>query len=593
MSSVRLFITMFSCGFFPQRRVLLAVILLCSVCTDALAAFGGLMPLNWSGQLSYNYGYADNGGSEVETTNLLLGVNANGYIWHPWFASTSLALNVGLSNTVTTRSSADSTVGGGTFSLSLFPDSRFPFSVSYSRSDSRSQSFQDVSQTSGDLSFTVTRLSVRQSYRPRGYGQLFNAWYYSNEFDGAAFTSGGEVYGLDYRLRFSRHSLSWGATHSESTNSSNSNDPSTDVSSLTHVYTPSNELGVNSLVSFVQVDPGDGGPVSKDTQAFSSFFWRPEHRSVNVSGGVKLSESKVEGAVSSVARSLVTNLSLGYRLTRSLNLSADATVGAADSNDTQTLSTAQKARISYSGSQRQILGLSHGWQWGAGAGNSNTRTEQFGITRSSDQQSYSTGLGQNISKSWSLSRSSTLSGSFSQSGSASKNSESDIVGKALNHGLSLSWNRRGGRGSTYASARMSDSRSYGEKDSVFRDFGVNLVGDVAFDRLSSLSGNMNFSASQNESENTAGGEDTSGSRLLSGGLAYQNARPFGLYNLQFSSDLIASKQVDSDMPTATWRWESVFRYSLGLLSTSLRFQVAEASNGNVSKSMNFQATRSF
>lgn len=573
--------------------MLVAVIVMCSACADALAAFGDIMPLSWSGQLAYGYSYSDSGGNQSETTNLLLGLNATGYVWHPWFATTSMALNVGLSNTETARSSSDSTVGTGSVSLGIFPGSRFPFSLSYSRTDSQSQSFQDISQVSGSIAFTVTRLSVRQSYRPRSYGQLYNAWYYLTELDGENFSSESTNYGLDYSLRFSQHSLAMSGTHSDSTSSGNSNKPTTDVFSLSHVYTPSNELGVNNLVSYVQADPGGGASLIKDAQAFSSFYWRPEYRAINVSGGVRLSETKSEGQVSTVSRSLNTNLGVGYRLSRALNLSANASVGTTDSNNAQSLSTTQSVNVSYAGTQRQISGFTHAWQWGAGVSNSATRTEAAGVTNTSDQQSLSSGIGQNLGKSWAVSQSNSISATFSQSVSGSKNTEVDVIAKSLNHGMSVSWNRRGERGSTYASGRLSDSRSYGEKDTVFDDFGVSVISDYAIDRLSSLSGNLDFSASQNESETDTGGTDVSGSRLFSGGLAYRNGRPFGIYNLQFTSNLTGSKQIDSSIPTATMRWESIFRYSLGLLSTTLGFRVAESPGGVVSKSLNFQATRSF
>jgi hypothetical protein len=583
---------MFS-GYISQLRMLAAVIFLCSVCADALAAFNGLVPLSWSGQLAYNYGYADTAGNESETTSLLFGLDGSGYVWRPWFATTSLALNVGLSNSQTATSSSDSTVGTGNFSLGIFPGSRFPFSMNYSRTDSRSQSFQDISRASGDVSFTVTRLSLRQSYRPRGYGQLYNAWYYLTKFSGEAFDSESTTYGLDYALRFSRHSLALNSTHSSSTSSSNSSEPTTDILSLTHVYTPSNELGVNNLVSYVQTDPGDGGTASKDSQAFSSFFWRPEHRAVNVSGGVRLSETQSEGVVSTVTRGLNTNLGLGYRVTRYLNFSANASVGTTDSNDTQTLSSAEAASLSYSGGQHQISGFSYSWQWNGGVSNANTRIQSAGVTISNDQQSISSGIGHGLGKSWTPSQSSSVSASVSQSVSGSKSSEQDVVAKTLSHGLSLSWNRRGQRGSTYMSSRLNDSRSYGERDTVFDIFGASLVSDYAINRLSSLSGNVDFSATQNELENDAGGKDTSKSSVISGGLGYRNNRPLGIYNLQFSSNLAGSKQLDTSVPTTTLRWDASFRYSLGLLSTTLNFRASKSASGVVSKSMNFQATRSF
>lgn len=581
-------------GFNLQYRLALVFVVLYLTMADVYAAFGDLVPLSWSGQLAYNYGYVDSGGSESETASLLLGMNASGYVWRPWFATTSLALNVGLSSTETTSSSSESTVGSGSFSLGVFPRSRFPFSLSYSRTDSRSQSFQDISRLSADTSYRVTRLSLRQSYRPRAYNQLYNAWYYLTEFEGESFASDSALYGLDYSLRFSRQVLTMSSTHSETTVSSGSNKTTSDVFSLNHVYTSGVGLGVNSLVSYVEIDPGGASAVSQDTQAFSSFYWRPEHRPVSIFGGVRLSENKSEGGVSSaVTRSLNTNLGLGYRLTRSLSLTAAASVGTADSGDTQTLSTTQTANVSYNGGHQQLAGFAYSWQWGSGVSSSTTRTETAGVTASTDRQTVTASVGHNISRSWSSGRNSSINASFSQSASGSKSSELDVVAKTVNHGTSLSWSKRGKRGATYVNTRLSDSRSYGDKDTVYNDFGASLVSDYTINRLSSMSGNMNFNASQNVSEDEVGVETTSGSRALSGGVSYRNARPFGVYNLQFTSSLFGSKKIDSPLPSSSLRWESMFRYSLGLLSTSLNFRATESAGGNVTKSMNFQATRSF
>jgi hypothetical protein len=82
---------------------------------SANALFGSFMPLNLSGSLQYSYGYFSGGGAESETTTLTGTLNAAGYIWQPWFATTSAALNLGLSNTETTTRSSDSTSTSGSF----------------------------------------------------------------------------------------------------------------------------------------------------------------------------------------------------------------------------------------------------------------------------------------------------------------------------------------------------------------------------------------------------------------------------------------------------------------------------------------------
>jgi len=586
---------MVSFGFISHCRIqiLLIVIVGCLVGGNVFAAFGGLVPLRWSGQLSYNYGYVDSAGNESETTSLLLGLAASGYIWHPWFASTSMALNIGLSNTETASSSSDSTVGTGAFSVGIFPRSRFPFSMSYSRTDSRSQSFQDISQVSGETGFTVTRLSLRQNYRPRAYNQSYGAWYHLTDYEGEFFGSESEIYGFNYNLRLANQSLAVNTTHSETRSRGNPDTPTTDVLTVTHVYTPSPELGVNSLVSYVEIDPAGSSSISKDSQAFSSFFWRPEHRALNVSGGVRLSENKSEGMEATVSRSLNTTLGVGYRLARSLTLSATASVGTVDSGGSQSLATAQTVNVSYSGGQRQLAGYSYSWQWNTAVSNSSTRTEVTGKRSCRGQQSLSSGIGHNIGKSWSAGRNSSIRGSFSQSGSASKTSELDVISKSVRHGVSLSWNRRGKGGATYVSGRLNDSRSYGNRDTAYNDFSASLVSDYAISRLSSVSGNLNFIASQSESENEAGEKSTSGARNLAGGMSYRHGRPFGIYNMQFTTRLTGSKRIDSVIPTATLRSESQIRYSLGRLSTSLSFRLTESAGGSVTKSMNFQATRSF
>jgi len=588
-------IYMVSSGIIFRRQAWLAVVLGFSMLSEAHATFGGLVPLAYSGQVAYNYNYVENAGSQSEATSLLFGLGASGYVWRPWFATTSLALNVGLSNTNSTSSSTEGTVGTGSFSMGLFPRSRFPFSLIYSRTDSRSQQFQDISQISGSTSFRVTRWTLRQSYRPRAYNQMYNGWYSYTEYDGDSFGSDSTVYGLDYQLRISQQILSVNIAHT-STQSQGVDESSVDVVSLAHVYTPSAELGVSSLVSYVESDPGGRSSTSTDFQAFSSFFWRPEYRAVRVSGGVRLSESKSDGvSATTISRSLSTNLGLGYRISRSLNMNAGVSLSTSDNESTQTLSTAQTMSLSYTGAHKQWSGYSYAWQWNASASNITTQTEIAGVgsTDSTDRQNVSSGIGHNLSKSWALSPASSLAATFSQSVSGSKNSEVDSVARSLNQGAGLSWSSRGGRGSTYVSGRFNDSRSFGDTESVFDSFSLNYNTDITLGRLSSMSGNANYQMTQSETKDAVGDEAESLSRNLSGGVSYRNNRPFGIYNLLFTSSLQGGKQIGSVTPTSTLRWQGTFSYSLGLLSTSLGFRASESAGGNITKSMNFQATRAF
>ena len=559
------------------------------------AAFGGFMPLSFSGRLAYNYTYVSNNTNESETTTLQGSVNAAGYVWRPWFATTSLALNLGVSNTETSTSSSDSTSSTGSFNLGVFPSSRFPFSLSYSRSDSQSESYYDLTQLSGEVRSKVTRLSLRQAYRPQRGNQSYDGWYYVTDFDGQSFESKSTAYGLNYQKRMPKQNFKATSTHSESETIGSAVKPKTDLISVSHVYTPGSEVGLNSLGSYVKSDTGYGGASSINSQLASSFSWRPESRSLGVSGGVRLSESKSEGgsSQSTVLRSMNTNLGLNYRITRALNMSANAAVGVSDNNGSDSLITNQTLGMSYRGDQRNIAGLTYSWSGSATVANTTNELNSGGVKTKTDSQSVGAGLGHGVGNNWSVGDKSSMSMNLAQSGSASKSSELDVITKSISHSGSMSWNRRGASGSTNANTQISDSRSFGETDSAFQRFGFSLAQNWDINRQSQLNGNMSYQADRTESDDGLGGQQTGGSRAVNGTMAYGHGRPFGVYNLRFSSTLVGARQIDSAVPTTTLRWDGKFQYQLGLLSTSLTFKAAQGNSGPVAKSMSFRATRSF
>lgn len=581
---------------FPLWQPLLLVLFMhLIVASNANAAFGGFVPLAFSGQLTYAYNYATNGANESETTSLIGGLNAAGYVWRPWFATTSLALNLAVSNTETSTSSFDSTSSTGNLTLGVFPRSRFPFSLTYSRSDSQSESYYDLTQISGEVRTKVTRLSLRQSYRPRRSKQVYNGWFYETKFDGQNFTSENSAYGLIYQMRLPRQNVMVTTTHSESQTLGSDVKPKTDLISVTHVYTPNPEIGLNSLGSYIESETGSNNVVSSNSQLASSFSWRPEHRSLNVSGGVRMSESKAEGGASegTLTRGLSTNLGLNYRVTRAFNVNASASVSASDNDSSRTLSTSQILGMSYTGSQHQIAGFGYSWSGNASVSNAATQSDIAGEETKSDTQSAGAGLGHGINKNWSIGNNASMVMGISQSGSVSKNTSVDVVAKTISHSTNLSWNRRGRSGSTHANTRFSDSRSFGATESVFQQFGFNLAQDLAINRLSRLNGNMSYQASRGETKNSLDEVAMNGSRLVNGSMSYAHERPFSVYNLRFTSRLTGTKQINSDTPATTVKWDGIFRYRLGLLNTSLSFRAIKSASGTVSKSMAFRATRSF
>lgn len=587
-------------GAFSQNFVgLMAVVVLAAVSTSANALFGRYMPLSLSGSVNYNYAYTSAGDSEYEATNLSGTLNAAGYVWQPWFVTTSAAINLGLSRTETTTSSSGSTVSSGSIGLTVFPRSRFPFSLNYSLSDSRSDSFQNLANASGDSHYTASRLTLRQHYEGRAsrrsIGSRTNLWYSTTDFDSNRVSSESELMGVKYQIRLVPHNFTVSANRSTSSASDSSLEPLTDVFSLAHNYTPGTDIGVSNLATAIKIDDGTGASESTVSQVSTNFFWRPEYRSINVNGGVRISESESvsEGDVRE-QKSLNTNLGLSYRLSRRLSMGASISLGSSDTGVSQTLSTSETAQMSYNSRQSQLAGFAYSWQGGVNVGNSDVRTDNGVVETSTSTQTSGLSLGHGVTRRWAPGKGSSLGLNVSQSGNLGASSDNDDLSKGINHSLGLSWSSRGSSGSTYGNFRVTDSKAYGQQETEFQNFNASISQDLGINRLSNLAGTISYTASQQKIVSEVEGDSESSlSRSARANVSYRHDRPFGIYNMNFSSRLAGSKLIDSHTPLTHWDWDSRFRFRLGLLNTSLGLRIIGNTGGSPSKSLRFQATRSF
>ncbi len=567
------------------------VLLLMAPFGAAQAAFTSLIPLNWGGNLTYGYGYVS-AASESEQMQLRGTVNAAGYVWQPWFATTSATLSLGLTNTQSTTSRSDSRTTTGAFTFNVFPHSRFPFSLVYTRSDSRTAAFSDLSQLTGSVYYRLSRWSLRQSYTSRT-GALSALWYYRSDLSGLTGSSLSESYGITHQVRSAPNTLSLAANFTTSKSSESRSKPKSSSLSLNHIYTPGPETGVTNLLTYVETDAGDGVSGATITQGSSSFYWRPEHRALSVSGGVRASKSEPAGSGSG-RRSLNSNIGANYRITRRASVRAGLTIGTAESDTSQSLTSSQSVGASYA-SHRYPLGAGLDWMWQASgsAGNSFSRTDSLGVKETSSVRSLGGGLSHSLAGQWGLGRTSSLSASFSQSASASKSSAVSEATRTVSNNLNLSSNYRGRRGATYGSIQVSDSRSTGAGASQFQRAAFTLSQDLVINRLSNLIANLSLTANRQEFENVSGGTETGYRRFGSLGLSYRHQRPFGIYNLRFRSRFSGSKEIGNDIPSQRLDWDNRFQYSLGLLSMSAGFRLTQYGDGEPTKSLNFQATRSF
>ncbi len=565
----------------------------------AHALFGKYMPLSLSGNVAYNYSYFTTGEAESETTALTGTINAVGYVWYPWFVTTSAALTLGVSNTETITSSSDTTSSSGSLGLSVFPHSRFPFSLNYSLSDSRIDSFSDATRTSGDSHYTVSRFTLRQQYEGRGsrrsIGSRTSLWYSTTDFDSQSTRSESESMGFDYKIRLVPHNFTVSASRSTSNASDSPLKPLTDVASISHTYTPDSDLGMTNLATTVKIDDGTGTSESTISQISSNFFWRPEHRAVNVNGGVRVSESEtVSSGGNTEQKSLNTNLGLSYRLTRRMNMGASMSLGSTDNGSTQSLSTSQTARINYNSRQSQIVGFVYNWQLGVNASNSDTRTDNGISETSTSIQTTGMQLGHRVNRRWRPGKGSSVSLDLSQAGSASKSTENDELSRGISHGAGMSWNRRSRSGAMYGNLTVSDSRTYSQQDSEFQHVNASISQDVIINRLSNFAGTVSYTESRQKIVSDVPGASSTGlSRFANANFSYRHDRPLGVYNMNFTSRLTGSKVLHGFNPETLWDWDNRIRYRLGLLDTSLSLRIIESAGGRASKTLYFRATRSF
>jgi len=578
---------------------LMAAVFLTFASTTAQALFGNYMPMSLSGSVGYNYNYISAGDSESETTMLTGTLNANGFIWQPWFATTSVALNLGISNTETSTSSSNSTNGSGSLGLNVFPRSRFPFTLNFSHSDSTLESYSDYTRFYGDNHYTVTRLTLRQIYegRPtrRSIGSRTYLYYSTTDYNSDTQDSQGESLGAEYQIRLVPHSFTATANRSTSKSSNSPYKPRTDVVSITHAYTPSSDLGITNLGSYVNSDSG-GSSETTLSQLSSNFFWRPEHRAVNVNGGVRVSDSQTtDNSNETELKSLNSNLGFSYRLTRNISMGASLSIGSSDSGVNQSLTTSQTGQMSYVSNQINVAGFIYNWQGGINGSNSVTRVDDGTSEKSTEIQTSGVQLGHSASKRWAPGSNTSVGMNASQSGTVSSSSTEDEVSRGINHSVGMSWNTRGKSGSVYGNVRVSDARSYtASQTSEFQNLSSSLSEDWTINRLSFLSGTLSYTESRQKTDSNVPGASTSSkSRTATANASYRHDRPFGIFNLNFTSRLLGSRYIDNFEPKTIWDWDNRFRYHLGLLDTALSLRIIDNSGGEPSKSLYFQATRSF
>ena len=553
------------------------------------------IPLSLNGNVSYNYGYVRSEGSEADNTGLATSVGMTGYFWQPWFITSNFGVSIGLTRSASSGGTEGSTLAtGGTIGLEVFPRSRFPFSFSFDRSDSRLDYSNELDIASTNH-FTNTRLFMRQSYIGRN-SLLADATLIHNETESRFDKSKSDSLNASVRVKRVSHYFQGMTSYSTNESERSSLVPENFTATGDYDYVPGTELGVSSSLGYLNnKTTTDGGSTSVTvTQASSFFSWRPEHKPYTFSGGARIASSSSDSSMQSNGQTndFSVNMGMDYRFTTRLRANATASLGATDSDSGQSTRSSESLAMNYNSDQYLLAGFNYSWNGIVSLSNSNSDIDG----EKENKQSVSSSLGHRAMRTFVLGRITSMSTSLSQGVSATVTGDNQ-TSWGLTHGANLGFNFRGTSGSTFLAMNASDSHSYinnndeePDKDASFQMFNAVLSRNQLINRLSSLQGNINAQVTHQ----TVSDADTVTTQSYFATASYNHGRFFGVYALQFSSSVSYQRSIrDTEDPADSIDWTNRFDYRVGLLDSSLLLREVKSGDASPTFQLNFRATRSF
>lgn len=565
----------------PTRRRMM----LCAI------AFGALLarpthavewaPVNWSGSVGYNFRLLDGSQGQRSLSRQLLGsVHGNTYIYRPWFATTDGSFTLSLDDSAstdpdpgdgTTYNQTDSSILTGVFNLNVLPQSRSPFYMRYSVSDTRVDNTaldSDAFIILGDADSKTHKLAMRQSYLFDGGHRAYatydnNRWssersgYYSDEAGGVELDVKGKNQRLTANGRVQR------ASRSVSSEENNSN-----LVDVTHYFTPNRDFRIDTRANVYAIEREFQVPSSNTqsgtgttdiSQASSFIFYRPANSRWSLSGGVRLFDMSGEN---DGLKNDSQNLSLTgggfYQYNKRLRFDGSAAYSTIDSNNIESDVTRQHGGVLYQSDLILWRGFTYNW-FGTGTVDNvdDTTTDAF--------QTYAGGVSHTIARSWAQESGHIYRISGSQSLTESYFTEFEDQQTRLDHTVSAGWNRNVGGAASYVRLTISDRRGFGwdEGDQQFYNFQANRTQQIT--RRSSLTGNLTV---QHVEQDFTRVKQDSSVTTTTGRVDYRDSAIFGVPKLGFMSSVLGSIASD-EQGLDRVEWENRLDYHIGQLTSNL------------------------
>ncbi|MBC8210550.1 MAG: hypothetical protein H8E21_05730 [Gammaproteobacteria bacterium] len=523
-------------------------------------------------------------------------INANSYIWQPWFALISGGISFATNEQqFNEEEPTRSEFINAKFQLNLFPSSRFPFTL-YA-----SQSQNDLTDKLINRTTTSTIIGLRQQYDSLDGRESYNANIeQTTREDIAQETFLSEIFNFSARKRMDENDIS-GSVDYATTESPKNNDATNYSVTGRHSYSGNRNLSWENLASATQSHSDFiNNTVDTVENQFSSFLsWRPEdNNKLNVTGNFLISDFEqtteqkdpalLDTQVARTDRPFINiNQGLIYNYSPRVTLTQSANVSRSQIGDESQIAASESGSAGYnSESVKTSQGL---YNWNSSASVNHTHGDSI-----DSATSLSTQLGHSLSRDYLLTPENKIQTSLSQSiGYSTGTSRRDST--SLNHSATINWSESTFLNKTSIRLTASDSRSSSLDESKFQLLNLQITNDYRYGRNTTLLASMTLQKSWIE---TSG--DTSTSQNSNGQLNLIKTRVFNTPELTYKSKLKFSAQSSTNNRDSVAAsdssndnsWENELVYRVGLFES--RFKLDYVKNDDqYDRLILIQLTRNF
>ncbi len=550
-----------------RKRLCLIAVSFLHLPPDAMAEI--LSTQDWWGSLGLTYQrrMLDNDTTEIKS-QLVGDINSKYYVWQPWFLTGKFRLTLTGDRTTDSRSERDSTAVGGTITANLLPQSRYPMSLGYSKSDNTiSDSDSFVNSTGQLVNLGDTSSSISYFITQQYLGKRFKlaASYHSDENES---DSHGRFSSIKRKLEFTRrdphNDINFSIQQRELQQHREHEQRDNQTAVLTHNYYPSQDFNIASFASTIEqldrMDLDDDGIIDNYRNAIDQFAstitWRSSDKKTHITGNLRYTGIETEQRTQ--YENISSNLGLAARYSFSRNLKTRASVSQAvtELNGTTSKQTDSAASLHYRSNSIDLFGAQYNWGGSLGE----TRQQNDNTSETTAEVS----LNHNASHSWLAGRKARIRLSADQALTERRVSRQDD-NLILDQGLRLGYSSSNDGGTRYAQANYSESRNISGPEEFSSQLNIQLSQQQKLSTRSSLNGSVTHQQSrfQNPTQET---RSTSSSVILSYAIRHSFMFQTLSYNTSLRYSLLQSNAAED---SSSCIWDNIFKHQVGLLNSSL------------------------